>query len=479
MMTGIYCRISQDSEGDELGVNRQLADCTAEAERRGWTVADAYTYIDNDTSASNGRVRPHYQRMLRDAAAGYIQAITVYDVSRLTRSPMELESIIDLADKLGLELATVGGKVDLASPEGRVTARIVGSFARYEVEQMGKRLKRKFADKAARGEPHGYSPYGYQRVQPVDSDGSPNGMGHDVIHPVHGEVVREAARRVLERESLRSIVKDFNTRGIHGPKAVQWNSTILRQILLRPVNAGLRQYQGKIVGPSTTQPLYSEDTYNRLVALLTDASRKSNHVGPGYKYLLSGLAICGLCGGSMRRQIGRATTSKRTGRTKRQPPSYNCSVCFKVRRAQASVDLVVESVLIERLERPDAERLFTTSDVAAALEAQTTIDGLDAKSAMIADLFTADQLDVAQFKRMNADLRERRMRASRQLESARPRSVLTDLVGGDVQGKWRALPIEAQREALSGIVRVTILPSSSGARFDPKLIQFVWKDDES
>jgi hypothetical protein len=97
---------------------------------------------------------------------------------------------------------------------------------------------------------------------------------------------------------------------------------------------------------------------------------------------------------------------------------------------------------------------------------------------MIADLLTSDDLSVAQFKRMNADLRERRARAVRQLEGARPRSVLTDLVGGDVRSKWDAMPVEAQREAVAALVDVTILPAGSGTRFDPELVQINWKGDD-
>lgn len=54
----VYARISQDRSGDELGVTRQLEDCRAEAERRGWTVAEEY--VDDDVSAFSGRKRPAY-----------------------------------------------------------------------------------------------------------------------------------------------------------------------------------------------------------------------------------------------------------------------------------------------------------------------------------------------------------------------------------------------------------------------------------
>jgi site-specific DNA recombinase len=466
MQTGIYCRISQDSEGEGLGVARQEADCRAEAAKRGWSVAEVY--VDNDISATTGKKRPGYQRMLRDIANGSIDALVVWDIDRLTRTPRELEDVIELANRHGLALANVGGEVNLSTSDGRMMARIKGTLARREVEQMSTRLKRKFLEKAEKGEPHGYPPYGYERVRQTGL------AGRDVVHPEHGEVVQEAAHRILALESLRAVVSDFNTRGIHGPKAKLWNSTILRQILIRPTNAGLRQHQGRIIGPSTTEPLFDLATHHKLLALLTDPSRRSNHVGPGYKYLLSGLAICGLCGGAMRRQVGRAVTSKRTGATKRQPPSYCCSVCFKVRRHQIAVDDLVTQVVVGRLTLPDAVGLFATGDSDAARSAQDELDSITAKLAVITDQYGHDVIDGAQFTRLTKTLRERRKRTERELDGARPRSSLTGLVGGDVQAKWGALPLDAQRDVIAALMTVTVMPAGSGTRFNANSVRIVW-----
>ena len=63
-----YARISHDPEGDQLGVNRQMADCQALAAARGWPVAEVY--IDDDRSAYSGKPRPEYRRMLDDIADG-------------------------------------------------------------------------------------------------------------------------------------------------------------------------------------------------------------------------------------------------------------------------------------------------------------------------------------------------------------------------------------------------------------------------
>jgi len=478
MRAGIYCRISLDSAGDELGVERQKADCSAETERQGWTIAGYY--VDNDISASSGVRRPEYQRMLKDAASGAIDAIVVYDISRLTRTPRELEDIIILAERHNVGLANVSGSVNLSTPDGRLMARTMGTFARYEVEQLSKRLTRKFLEKAQRGEPHGYAPYGFMRIDPVDEKGVPTGAARrDLAHPEHAVIVREAARRVLALESLRSITADFNTRGIPGPKAGKWNSTILRQILLRSTNAGLRSYQGKVIGPSTSEPLYDEDIHARLVALLRDPTRRSNFAGSAPQYLLSGIALCGLCGGSMRRQIGRIVTSKRTGRTKNQPSSYGCSACFKVRRIQDRVDQVVTSAVVARLGQPDARQIFAVGDSTIASAAQSRIESADAKTAVIAGMYTNDEITADQLRRMTADLRAARSAAEQDLEAARPRSALTDLVVGDVAAGWEALHISSQRDIVNTLMVITILPTGGGLAFDPQSVAIEWRTENS
>lgn len=486
MQAGIYARISQDSLGTELGVARQTTDCRAEAERRGWTVAEVYT--DNDVSATRSKRRPAYERMLTDVRAGHITAIVVWDVDRLTRTPRELEDVIDLADRYGLALANVGGEIDLSTPQGRMTARIKGSVARHETEQMSRRLTRRFQEKAERGEPHGYSPYGYTRVD-----------GRDVPDEAEASIIRECARRVLAGESLRAVTLDLNARGVHGPKAPLWNTTILRQILLRPSNAGLRQYQGKIIGPSTTEPVIDADTFERLTALLTDPSRKSNHSGPGFKYLLSGIAICGRCGrcaehvgdydppacdacdaavdaaGRMRRQVGRSTGKLADGTTvKRQPPSYACTDCFKVRRKQEPVDELVVDVLLARLAEGDVATLLA-GDPDTAREARATIAAIDAKLDIAADQFAADQITGPMLTRITSRLRAERDAAERRLRAHKPNDRLLELTGGDVRARWDAMPLDAQREVVDALLTVTINPSGIGKRFDPRSVTIRWK----
>jgi site-specific DNA recombinase len=102
-------------------------------------VAEVYT--DNDVSAYSGKPRPSWTRLLADVQAGRLDAVVGWHVDRLTRSPRELEDVIDMADRYGLELATVTGEVDLSKPTGRLVARMLRAAARHEAEHKAERQK--------------------------------------------------------------------------------------------------------------------------------------------------------------------------------------------------------------------------------------------------------------------------------------------------------------------------------------------------
>ncbi len=96
----MYARISEDREGAGLGVERQLGDQCALFSQLGLRLAGVYT--DNDLSAFTGRPRPDYLAMLADLDAGRARVVTAWHTDRLHRTPRELESYIDLAERRGL-----------------------------------------------------------------------------------------------------------------------------------------------------------------------------------------------------------------------------------------------------------------------------------------------------------------------------------------------------------------------------------------
>jgi DNA invertase Pin-like site-specific DNA recombinase len=480
MRAGIYVRISSDTEGTGLGVKRQREDCEALAKRLGWTVAEVYE--ENDTSASTGKPRPVYQRMVGDIEHGRINAVIVWDVDRLTRTPRELEDVIDFADRHGLRLASVGGDIDLATEQGRMMARMKGTVARYEVEQSRRRLKRKHAELAAAGRHNGPRPFGWDLV-PIN--------GHSVlrINRAEAEVIRECVRRVLDGESLWRIVGDLNARGITTSTGKPWQTQVLRRMLLRWRNCGVRTHNGKEVGPGQWEPILDRDTHERLVATLTDPTRKTNNRGTEVRYLLTSIAVCGECG---RHVVGtnefryaiKAPTKADPNRTRERvyPHSYKCPHpgCMRVQRRMSDVDALVSGVVAELLERSGV-RVFG-GDPAQAAEARDRLEALKAKLDLAADQYAADEITGDQLKRITATIRPQIEAEKARLRQAEPDTSLAEFTGPTAREAWNAADVETKRRVLRFLQEVAGLTitidrigSGRGAEFDPESVRVEWQ----
>lgn len=447
MLAAVYVRISDDAEGLGLGVARQEADCRALAAQLNWTVAGVYS--DNDRSAYSGKPRTQYEALLRDLEAGVVDALVCWDVDRLTRSPIELERFIELAERLGVSLASVGGEIDLATPQGRLTARIKGSVARHEVEQASRRIRRKTLERAEAGRPHGRVAYGWRRVE-----------GRDVLVEEQAAVVREVADRLLTGESLHSITADLNRRQVPTPReAPAWERAMVRQLVARERNAGLRVHQGKVIGRGDWEPIFSEDVWVRLSALMARPGTKRPTTP--HKHLLSGIARCGVCGEPMRVLVAHGT----------RPKAYVCPKNYCVRRKLEAVDAMVTKLVLARLAQPDAAQAVLPADNRDLVE---RAHALRARLDLVADQFASDLIDGQQLARITAKLRPELEAVERELA----RTVapdLQDLVRPNLD--WDSVPLERKRAIINLLLTVRILPvgKTGRAAFDASGVQVEWR----
>ncbi len=463
----VYARISSDPNETALGVTRQLQDCLALAEKKGWPVVE--TYVDNDVSATSGKMRPQYTRMMQELATGRLGALVVWDVDRLTRTPRELEDVVDLAEQCGVALASVGGEIDLATPQGRLTARIKGSVAKHETEQLTRRIKRKIAERAEAGAPHGRKAYGWRREEIRDEQGRRIGS-RDVLDPEQAEVVRQAALAILSGESVRGLAHSLNAAGSVSLNGKPWSNITLRRVLLRDRNAGLRVHQGKVVGRGDWEPLYDEDTHRRVVATLTAPGRRIGPPTSAIKYLLSGLAVCGVCGQPLRVLLaGKDRTSD----------SYICKNGYHVRRQMKPLDDLVTKVVIGRLSQPDAVDLFRRDDDEEGRQAREQADAIRARLDLAADAFAEGDIDGAQLKRITGKLRPELERLERVERAASTAPDMTDLAAPDIAERWDSLPLARKRAVIDLLITVTVHLSTArggaAARFDPRTVEITWR----
>lgn len=455
---GIYARISKD-DGTALGVGRQLEDCTAEAARRGWAVVDQY--VDNNVSASKAKPRPEYERMIEDVRDGRINAVIVWDVDRLTRRPAELETFIDLADQHGLALASVGGEIDLANPQGRLTARIKGSVARHEAEQMGRRIARKAEQTAREGlSTGGPAPFGYERAD-VTRDGVTRRMF--APHPVEAPWIRDAYRRLLAGDTLRQISLDMEAAGVKGRRGNRIPGSVLGNMMRRPVYAGIRVFRGERLGPGEWEALVGVDTFERAQAILNAPGRFHTR-GTAPRYLLSGIAKCGRCGGKLRPKVH--VSQERS-------PAYMCPDCMRLTRLMEPVDTVVHAVIVARLETLDLD--LADVDPGEHQAAREARDALTARLDTAADEYAAGNISARQLARITETLEADLKGAERRVLDTSPTPALAGAVGAGAAAAWEASPLEQKRLIIRALCEVTVLPSGPGQKFKPDDVRIDWK----
>lgn len=276
----IYARISDDKTGGGLGVRRQEDDCRALAEAQGFTVQTVYT--DNDISAYSGKKRPGYQQMLADIAAGSVDIVISWHTDRLHRSPSELEDYIAVCNKHSVTTHTVkGGEIDLRTPEGMLRAGLLGQVARYESAHKAERVRRAQQQKAMTGGwLGGLRPFGWQITNGVPT-----------LDEAEAAIVREAHAHVLAGFSLGSFIQGLRERGITTARGGSWSYATLRQMLLRPRNAGLAEWKGEVVGQSEFPAIVERHIWEATSAVLMDPSRRRSRTNK-VKHLLAGIALC-------------------------------------------------------------------------------------------------------------------------------------------------------------------------------------------
>ncbi|MCF7548524.1 recombinase family protein [Pseudonocardia sp. WMMC193] len=452
---GLYLRISQDRVGAGLGVERQEQDGRQLAERLGIPIVDVY--VDNDTSAYSGKTRPEYERLIADIESGYVTAVLAWHADRLHRSPVELERYIAVCEQHDVPTHTVrAGVLDLSTAAGRMTARITGAVARHESEQKGERVARQKQQAQAAGKwLGGRRPFGFQ------ADGV-------TPHPEEAAAIVDATRRALAGETMRSIFTEWNSLGRTTTTGRPWTGSQLRQMLLRPRNAGLVGNLERIVGEAEWAPLVDREAWEALRALLTDSARVTHSGNTSRKLIGSFLYRCD-CGEVV---MSGGQRSDGGGR-------YACRT-MHMRRAAAPIDDLVLRVVAAKLDAEGIELMPASVDLAPL---QQRRDTLRVRSEEIAAMFadpssgmTGDQFRTAN-ARVQHDLRE----AEAALGRASSGSALAGIADVPKPGEaFLRAGIDRQRLVIDTLLTVVIRRVASGRRadgsyFDPESVEFRWR----
>jgi DNA invertase Pin-like site-specific DNA recombinase len=220
----IYTRKSSEEgleqEFNSLQAQREACEAFVHSQRHeGWVCLPA-CYDDGGCSGAT-MDRPALQRLLADITAGRVDTVVVYKIDRLTRALADFAKIVEILDAKGASFVSVTQQFNTTTSMGRLTLNVLLSFAQFEREVIGERIRDKIAASKRKGMwMGGIPPLGYRvedrKLLVIDSE---------------AEIVRSIFRRYAELGSVRLLKEELDT---HGIKSKSWTSASGRPIGGKP-----------------------------------------------------------------------------------------------------------------------------------------------------------------------------------------------------------------------------------------------------
>jgi DNA invertase Pin-like site-specific DNA recombinase len=318
MRAVIYARYSSDQQR-EASIEDQLEVCRRVIQREGWQLVD--TYADRALSGAS-RQRPAYQQMLADAERGRFDVIVCEALDRLGR---KLADIADLYDRLAFR----GVKL-FAANAGEITqihVGLLGTMSQLYLSDLRDKTKRGQLGRVLQGKIAGGLAYGYDVVEGKD------GRGGRRVNEAQASVVRRIFRAYAAGQSPRALARALNAEGVPGPGGRAWGDTTIRGqvdrgtgILNNPIYIGRLEWNrtSYIKDPRTGRRVARVNPADRREVIEVPELRivddalwrqvRDRQKGLGFEigkdadgnalnrahrreYLLSGLLVCGACGG--------------------------------------------------------------------------------------------------------------------------------------------------------------------------------------
>ena len=273
----------------------------------GWIpVADDY----DDPAYSGGSMeRPALQRLLRDIEAGKIDIVVVYKIDRLTRSLADFSQMVEIFDRHKVSFVSVTQQFNTTSSMGRLTLNILLSFAQFEREVTGERIRDKIAASKKKGMwMGGIPPLGYDVKD-----------RHLVPNPKEAKLIQQIFTRFVELGSATLLVRELQ---LEGATSKSWTTQDGNFRAGKPIDKGMiykylhnQTYIGKIHhkdkwydGRHT--PIITQEEWDAVHAILaTNGKVRANRTRAKVPFLLKGIVF-----GNDGRTLTPWTTKKKNGK---------------------------------------------------------------------------------------------------------------------------------------------------------------------
>jgi len=233
----VYTRKSTEEglemEFNSLDAQRESCEAYVASQRaEGWLlVSDRY----DDGGFSGGTLeRPALKRLLADIEAGRIDVVVVYKIDRLSRSLMDFSRLVEVFDRQNVTFVSVTQSFNTTTSMGRLTLNVLLSFAQFEREVIGERIRDKFAASRRKGMwMGGWAPLGYEvRDRKL------------VLNEQDAKLVRSIFQRFLKTGSATILARQLVQEGVRNKYGKLIDKGILYKLLNNPVYIGEAVHKG-------------------------------------------------------------------------------------------------------------------------------------------------------------------------------------------------------------------------------------------
>lgn len=360
----IYTRVSTDQglekEFNSLDAQREASEAYIRSQaHEGWIcIKQAY----DDGGYSGGSMeRPALQSLLEDVKAKKLDVIVVYKVDRLTRSLADFAKLVELFDANNVSFVSVTQSFNTTNSMGRLTLNVLLSFAQFEREVTGERIRDKFAASKKKGIFMGGNvPLGYRL-----------GNRRLIVDPDEAETVRLIFNQYLQTKSLPKLAVRLAELGIVSRKRVlkgmpigglPFRTGALSHLLSNRIYVGDVRHHDQYY-PGEHEPILEQSLFEAVQAELALRLNRTHPRTRPYKALLGGL----LHDSNGHRMV--ATHANKSGLRYRY---YHSWVLAHGRKDEAGIVSRVPAFEIEELVREALRPWFPKADDAEATPIELT-----------------------------------------------------------------------------------------------------------
>jgi DNA invertase Pin-like site-specific DNA recombinase len=393
--------------------------------------------------------RPVRDQILKELRPG--DTLTVWDLTRLGRSMVEVVAIVQDLERRGIRFRVLTQPIDTSSSSGQLQLQLLAAVGEYERKMIVERVRAGKARMLNEGRhPGGRALFGFER-------------DHVTVNEDQAQLLREARDRVLDHgQTLSSVVDAWNAQGMAPGEASHWRVTHLRRILLNE----------RVI------PIIGQEAHDRLRRLLTDQERRKG--GRPATYQLSGVLTCQRCGSPM-------YGARRTRKGGFEEMTYRCEAgkgsggrhdgCGRTSLAMGRADHHVMEMFIAAVIGPDFVQALNRRQ--AEILDMNQVEELDDWRAELVDL---DQVQGTRFyseemRRRHADLRRLVDQATTRLMAQPDLQELISLPRSEAKLRdlWSSWDMARRRTWIKRLfLRIEVTPATTGADVESRLVP-VWK----